>query len=223
MEEMPNKYNMSHEDAIFVAKKYLKDSVYRSAFLEGIAVTFPQTEAILDAAEVSGISAKDISKVFGIRDGWRYIISNLDADVNLAFLEELHQIVAKEDVPWSYLGVLRKENVRISGTTYIPEIPNAEKIHNDLTQIINSNTTTTDIAVSTMLYIMRAQPFLDGNKRVGTLVCNKILIADGRGIFSVPPEIKEEFAKELVNFYETNDSKNIKQLIFDKCLTGLSG
>ena len=221
MDKMPDKYNMSREDAIFVAKKYLKDSVYRSAFLEGIAVTFPQTEAILEAAEVSDVSAKDISKVFGIRDGWRYILANLDTEVDLAFLEELHQIVAKEDVPWSYLGVLRRENVRISGTTYIPEIPNADAIHADLERIQSGDSTTTDKAISAMLYIMRSQPFLDGNKRVGTLVCNRILIADGRGIFSVPPEIKEEFAKELVDFYETNDASKIKQLIYDKCLTGL--
>ena len=41
---MPDRFEMSREDAVFVAKKYLKESVYRSAFLEGIAVTFPQTE-----------------------------------------------------------------------------------------------------------------------------------------------------------------------------------
>ena len=71
---IPDKFEMSREDAVFVAKKYLKESVYRSAFLEGIAVTFPQTEEILDGAVVSNVSAKDISKVFGIRDGWKYIL-----------------------------------------------------------------------------------------------------------------------------------------------------
>ena len=212
---------MSREDAVFVAKKYLKESVYRSAFLEGIAVTFPQTEEILDGAVVSNVSAKDISKVFGIRDGWKYILEHLDAPVDLKFLEDLHQLVAKEDVPWHALGTLREQNVRISGTNYIPEPPSAEKIHTDLIKMIGSPRET-DRAITVMLYIMRTQPFLDGNKRIGTLAGNKLLVAAGRGIFSLPPELKEEFSEKLVRFYETGEMDEIKKMIFEKCLTGLS-
>ena len=218
---IPDKYYMSREDNVFVAKKYLKDSVYRSAFLEGIAVTFPQTEAILENAKVSGVSPKDISKIFGLRDGWNYILNNLNTEVNLKMLEELHQIIAKEDVPWSYLGVLRRENVRISGTSYLPELPNAEKIHREISSLLSS-ANETDAAISLMLYLMRTQPFLDGNKRVATLICNKILIEKGHGIFSLPPENKEAFATLLVEFYEANDPSALKKFISENCLTGLS-
>lgn len=37
---MKNKYNLSQEQNIWVAKTLLIDSIYRSANLEGIAVTF---------------------------------------------------------------------------------------------------------------------------------------------------------------------------------------
>lgn len=211
---------MNREDSVFVAKKYLKDSIYRSAFLEGIAVTFPQTEEILDGAVVNNVSAKDISKVFGLRDGWRYILDHLDTPVDLKFLEDLHQLIAKEDVPWGSLGTLRTQHVRISGTNYIPPIPNAEKIHADLITIANSPEET-DRAVTTMLYVMRTQPFLDGNKRIGTLVCNKMLVASGRGIFSLPPELKEDFTKKLVDYYESGNMDDIKRFIYENCLTGL--
>lgn len=217
---IPDRYQMSREDSVFVAKKYLKDSIYRSAFLEGIAVTFPQTEEILDGAVVNNVSAKDISKVFGLRDGWKYILDHLDNPIDLKFLEDLHQIVAKEDVPWASLGVLRTQNVRISGTSYVPPIPNAEKLHADLADIASSPAET-DRAITAMLYIMRAQPFLDGNKRIGTLAGNKMLVASGRGIFSLPPEFKEEFTTKLVEFYESGDMDDIKKFIYEKCLTGL--
>lgn len=221
MENVADKFHLSREDNVFVAKKYLKDSIYRSAFLEGIAVTFPQTEAILEEAQVSDVSTKDISKIFGLRDGWRYVLENLDAEINPKFLEDLHQLIAREDVPWDRLGKLRTENVRFSGTNYIPEIPSSEKIHSEIVKILASNATDTDRAITLMLYIMRAQPFLDGNKRVGTLVCNKVLVSTGRGIFSLPPELKQEFSEKLVKFYETNEASEIKQLIYDNCLTGL--
>lgn len=221
MSDFPNKFNLSREDNVFVAKKYLKDSIYRSAQLEGMAVTFPQTEAILENATVNGVPAKDIAKVFGLRDGWEYVLNNLDAPLDLKFLEDLHQLVAREDVPWQRLGALRTENVRISGTNYLPEPPRAEKLLSNLERIATSETSDTDRAITAMLYLMRAQPFLDGNKRVGTLVCNKILIATGHGIFSLPPELKEEFVTDLVHFYETNEMDKIKTLIYNNCIGGI--
>lgn len=220
---IPDKYNLSREDNILVAKKYLKESVYRSAFLEGIAVTFPQTEAILENAAVSNVSPKDIAKVFGLRDAWEYILGHLDADLDLKLLEELHQLIAREDVPWTRLGVLRTESVRISGTNFVPEVPNVERIHQEIQQILNSDASDTDKAITVMLYLMRAQPFLDGNKRVATLAANKILVATGRGIFSLPPELKEQFAAELVSYYESGKMDGLKQLIFEYCLTGFEG
>ncbi|MBR3386047.1 Fic family protein [Candidatus Saccharibacteria bacterium] len=220
MHEIPDKYHLSREDNILLAKKYLKDSIYRSAFLEGIAVTFPQTAAILENATVNNVPAKDIAKVFELRDVWEYVLNNLDNTIDLAFLQELHQIIAKEDVPWNRLGVLRTEQVRISGTNYMPPLPNANSIHQAIKTITDSTATDTDKAITLMLYIMRTQPFLDGNKRVGTMIANKILISTGHGIFSLPPEQKEPFVTNLVTYYETGNMDNIKQLIFDYCLTG---
>lgn len=221
MYRMRDVFELSRENSVFVAKKYLKESVYRSAHLEGMAVTFPQTEAILENTVVNDVPAKDIAKVFGLRDGWEYILNNLDAEVDLSFLEDLHQTIAREDVPWDKLGKLRVDEVRISGTNYVPKVPVAEKAHRGLEQIMLSDTTDTDKAVTMMLYIMRAQLFLDGNKRVGTLACNKILVASGRGVFSLPPELKQEFSEKLVRFYESGEMDELKKLIEDKCLIGL--
>lgn len=217
---MPDMFQMDREMSVFVAKKYLKESVYRSAHLEGMAVTFPQTETILDNVAVNGVSPKEISKVCDLRDAWKYVIDNLDAAVDLKFLSDLHEIIAREDVPWGELGKLRTANVRITGTSYMPPLPKSEQIHEDLQEILASGAET-DRAVEAGLYIMRTQPFLDGNKRVGTMVINRLLIADGRGIFSVPDDKAVEFSELLTKFYETDDSTELKEFIFDFCLTGV--
>lgn len=223
MVKLTDKYNLTREENVFVAKKYLKDSVYRSAYLEGMAVTFPQTEAILEDAVVNNVSAKDVAKVIELRDAWEYVLNNLDEGIDLKYLEDLHEIIAREDVPWDRLGKLRTENVRISGTGYLPEIPQAEKVRSRLTEIMSGDSSDTDKAITVLLYLMRAQLFLDGNKRVATMACNKILVSTGHGIFSLPPELKEKFSQKLVKYYEDGDMDELKELIFDSCLTGLLG
>lgn len=54
-----------------------------------------------------------------------------------------------------------------------------------------------------MLWIMRNQIFKDGNKRVATMIANKVLIENGCGIVSVPVELDGTFKSMLVNYYET--------------------
>ena len=219
--EFKDKYNLTREENVFVAKKYLKDSVYRSAFLEGMAVTFPQTEAILENATVSNVSAKDVAKVIELRDAWEYLLANIDAPLDLKYLEDLHEIVAREDVPWDRLGKLRTETVRISGTNYLPEVPNPETVGLKMDEIMKANITDTDKAITMLLYLMRAQLFLDGNKRIATFACNKILVSTGHGIFSLPPELKEEFAEKLIQYYETDEMEDSKIFVYEKCLSGL--
>lgn len=214
-----NKYKMTIEENIFCAKRILVDSIYMQANLEGIAVTFAETQDILNNVNVMSITPNDINKVCCLRDGWDYLLGSLNKPTDLVFMEELHELIARFDVPYIYLGKLRVEDVIISGTTWRPEIPNVEKIFHEISEILKIENET-DRAISMGLYIMRLQPFKDGNKRVGSFVINKILIETGRGIFNVPVELDGIFKKQLVDFYVSNDSTSLKQWIFENCLQG---
>ena len=46
-----------------------------------------------------------------------------------------------------------------------------------------------------MLWIMRRQMFIDGNKRVGMLFANKIMIDNGCGIITIAQENQQTFLK----------------------------
>lgn len=72
-----------------------------------------------------------------------------------------------------------------------------------------------------MLYCMRSQMFADGNKRVSMLAGNQIMIANGKGIISVPIEKQDEFRSKLIDFYETNDYGPMAVFIFDCCIDGI--
>lgn len=214
-----NKYEMNINENIFCAKRILVDSIYKQANLEGIAVTFAETQDILNDVNVSHITPKEISKVCCLRDGWEYLLDNLNAPNDLVFMETVHELVARFDVPYLYLGKLRTDDVLISGTSWRPELPDTEKIFEDMKKI-NAIETDTDRAFSLGLYIMRTQPFKDGNKRVGSFMINKVLIENGRGIFNVPVELDGQFKKQLVEFYETNDMEPLKNWMLENCLDG---
>lgn len=216
---LPNKYKMSHEENIFIAKRILVDSVYQQANLEGIGVTFADTQDILNNVNVGTLTPTEISKVCCLRDGWEYLFDNIDTPTDLIFIENLHEIVARFDVPYQYLGKLREDDVIISGTKWRPELPDADKLFRKMNALADREHMT-DYALELGLWLMRCQPFKDGNKRIGSFVINKILIQNGCGIFNVPVKLDGKFKQYLVDFYESNDSGFLKQWIFENCMDG---
>ena len=217
---MKNKYNMSQQDNILMAKRLLVDVVYKSANLEGIAVTFADTNDILNDVNVTSIKPSEISKVCNLRDAWKYVIEHINDELTLGFIQEVHTLIAKSELPYNKLGVLRESGVLISGTNWRPEIPDINTIYQEFTEIQKIENIT-ERAITTMLWIMRSQMFMDGNKRVASMVCNKILIENGKGIMAVPVELDGKFKTMLVNYYETNNMEELKQWVYDNCLDGI--
>lgn len=106
-----DKYDMSQEENIFCAKRIMVDSIYKQANLEGIAVTYAQTIDILNDVNVSNLKPTDISKICCLRDAWKYLLENINQTMDLVFLETIHELVARFDVNYKYLGVPRYEDV----------------------------------------------------------------------------------------------------------------
>ena len=211
---------MTRENNIFLAKRILVDSVYAQANLEGIAVTFAQTQDILNNVNAANLKPVEISKICCLRDGWKYLFDGIGKPLDLVFLEEMHEIVARFDVSYQYLGKLRDEDVIISGTKWRPELPNIDVLDSFLKRR-KSDISDTDYAIRVGLSIMRMQPFKDGNKRIGSFSINKVLIENGRGIFNVPVKLDGTFKQKLVDFYESDNLDEISKWIIDNCIEGV--
>lgn len=197
---------------LFLAKRLLVDLIYSQAHVENIGVTFAETSDIIN--NISSSAKPDaITKVCCLRDCWKYVFSTIDAPCTLAYLEELHCIIAKFDIPFMYLGRIRKSAVRISGTTWRPGEPNLDKIVQAL-----SSATALDSIIIAGLTIMREQLFLDGNKRVGSFVINKLLIQYDLGVFIVREEDDSKYKELLVRYYETDDPVAIVSWIKERCI-----
>ena len=87
---------------------------------------------------------------------------------------------------------------------------------------INQIENPTDRALTMMLYLVRKQMFLDGNKRTSMLAGNHVMISNGCGIISIPIELQPTFTKMLIEFYESNDMGEIKQFLYENCIDGIA-
>lgn len=216
---MENKYNLSLEQNIFLAKRNLVDNVYANARMEGLNITFPETKTILEGINVSNLKIDEIQCVLNLRDAWKYVINNIEEEFNLEFICKVNELVARnESISW---GKLRNGNVQITGTKYVPEIPDETRVKEDVQNILNIENET-ERAIEYMLYGMRSQLFWDGNKRTSTICANKIMISNGCGIIKVPDNKLIDFNILLSEYYTTNKKDKIKEFIFNECIDGIS-
>lgn len=220
MNIMENKYHLTIEQNIFVVKRNIVDYIWKSANLEGITVTYPDTQTIYDGFSVSGYKLEEINAINNLKKAWYFILEDIDIQLDFAYICKINKVVG-EGVFYN-AGVIRTTPVNIGGTAWKPNFPIESKIKEELADILNNKEITkTELAINIMLWIMRSQMFIDGNKRTAMLVANKIMIENGCGIISIPIEKQNEFYKLLIEYYETNDKKRIVKFIYDKAIDGI--
>ena len=76
---------MTKEDNIFFAKRKLIDNLYKSANLEGIAVTFADTVAFVNNVNTGKISVDDMLKLKGLKDAWEYVLNTIDEELTIDY------------------------------------------------------------------------------------------------------------------------------------------
>ena len=214
-----DKYNLTIEQNIFLAKRNLVDNIYSNARMEGLNITFPETKTILEGINVPNLKIDEIQCILNLRDAWKYTINNINEKFDLSFICKINELVARnESISW---GTLRNGNVEITGTEYIPEIPNEEKVQKDIEKILKIESNT-EKAIEYMLYGMRSQLFWDGNKRTSTICANKIMIENGCGIIKVPDNKLQDFTILLSDYYTTNNKDKLKEFIYNECIDGIT-
>ena len=215
---MVDKYHLTKEQNLFLAKKVLVSNIYNSVRLEGINTTYPDTKTILEGVNVPTLKLDEINCILNLRDAWNFVLTNIDDEIDLNFICKVNSFVSRnESLEW---GVLRNGRVGINGVDYIPDIPNMDDVKNNINDILNENNATTK-AIKLMLYLMRSQIFWDGNKRTSMIVANKILISNGCGVITIKECDIKEFNTLLTEYYNTNNDEKLCLFLYEKCIFGL--
>ena len=212
-EELSEKVELN----IDFAKRHLVDTIYKQAILEGVATTFADTESIIEGGKVNNMTSEDILKVVNLKHAWEFILNKnvILSPTNFALLCEINKMV--EEGFYYSAGKIRNVPVTIGGTKWQPELPIESVIKEDLEEILKKNIDDIDKAIQILLYVMKKQIFIDGNKRTAVIFSNHYLISEGKGIIVIPVELTEEFKSLLVSYYEGNNEEEISKFLKEKC------
>ena len=202
------------------AKRNLVDTIYKQAVLEGVAVTFLDTETIIEGGKINGVSADDIQKINNLKHAWQFVLDDgvVTSKSDYSILCLINRLV--EEGFYYNAGKLRSVPVSIGGTKWKPELPIESVVIEQLNEILNEGDVY-ERAINALLFVTKKQLFIDGNKRTSVIFANHILISNGAGLIVIPEDNVSEYKKLLIDYYETNRIEEIKLFLYNKCLTKL--
>ncbi|WP_016957413.1 Fic family protein [Catenovulum agarivorans] len=193
--------------AIQLAKRDLTALVYDAVNLEGVAMTLPEVQTILDGITVGGHKISDQNMAQNQAKAWTYLFELVaksqfffDKPTALA----IHAIAGKEEaLEW---GAFRNGFVTIAGSEYEPPAPTElDERWLAIQQQVEQTCDIYDQAIVAFLQMARTQFFWDVNKRTGRFMMNGILLAAGYPIINVPAKRQQEFNTLMLDFYASNN------------------
>ena len=219
MKHYADKFQMTPEQSLFLAKKKWDENVYCGMRMEARNITFPQTKTILQGVNVPNVQLDDIQAVLNMRDAWRFLLNSMDEPVTFDYWCKLNEHIARnEALEW---GKLRTGSVGISGTDYLPPVPSEDQARAELSTILTADTSATAKALEAFVWGARGQFFWDGNKRTSMTLANKILIAAGVGFLTITDRHMEQFNTLLLDYYDTGESEALTDFLYKNAIQGI--
>lgn len=211
---------MSNNDTVLFAKQYMIEYIYNAINIEGIGMTFSETQTICDGMSVSGKSIDDIQAVCDLKRAYQWILSNIDAEMGIDVLKKINREIGKFTI--INAGSIRHEYdepIRVlvnNDNYYYPPLPPGEEIiDKELKSIMESDNCYGEL----FCYIAKSQFFTNGNKRTATLFCSMLMIKRELGTFTIPNAHKLEFYQYLTNYYENEEcKKHMIKFLEKKCI-----
>ncbi len=203
------------------AKKNLVATIYKQAILEGVATTFADTENIIEGGKVNNMTSEDVLKIINLKHAWEFILNEnvISSNTDFALLCQINKFILEGF--FYNAGKLRTTPVSIGGTSWTPDFPIEIVIKEELTNIFDKNIDDIDKAIELLLYTMKKQIFIDGNKRTSIIFTNHYLISKGKGLIAIPAELSDDYKNLLVKYYEGQNETEIKTFLREKCFMKL--
>lgn len=205
-------------EAAFLLRKNKKDVVWNTLRnFEGMPITLPQTEVILNGFSVDGLSVRDLLKVKHFGDAVDGLCDLVEEDafaLEKSVLCSLHSAAAKDEV--RERGMFRRRNVALNRVAYAP--PDAlllDERWSDGVDLVNDIENPLERACVAFLFMARTQFFEDCNKRTALLVMNGLLMTAGLRPFFMPQSDQAKFILNLSRFYETGEADSMLLLMRD--------
>lgn len=197
--------------ACFRLKQYFPNYIFSDASMEGSAHTLPDVRTVLDGVTQGGRKVSDDLDIHNLKNSLEHLVSLVSSNkfkIDKKVFCDLHTKAAQEEaLVW---GAFRTGGVSIAGTSYKPPAATQlNKIFDDGVEYINNIKNPMEKGVVFFLFGALNQFFYDANKRVSRLVMNGVLMSGGYDALMIPASYKQEFNREMINFYNTKSANQI--------------
>ena len=183
-------------------KENIVKSIWASSKIEIPLITFSQVEDIYKGCTPNMMPEKDIVIVNNIKHAWQFLIDNHDVVPDWQYAKHYNYLIG--DGVNLYPGEIRQHTVQISGTNYIPPIPQLDDIYAGFETAYKYGSVEQQ-AVALFAIVCRGQWFSDGNKRTAHLLANQVMLAGDAGMFLLPQDKDEDFRNNLLRYYESGE------------------
>lgn len=193
--------------ALMLAKRQLSELVCDAVNLEGINITLPEVQTLLEGITVGGHKLSDQQITTNQGDAWRALFQWIEQGlftVSAKAACAIHAIAGKEEaLEW---GKFRSGGVMIAGTDYAP--PPVDELPQRFIGMVDGMAQIDDVydqAIHIFLSMARNQFFYDVNKRMGRFMMNGYLLQQGFPAINLPAKRQLEFNQLMLDFYPSGD------------------
>ena len=90
---MNDKFNMTQEQNIFLSKRNIVDSIWRSSHIEGIDVTYSETQKLYNGGNIARLRLDEIQTINNLKHAWLFILNSISSENNLDLLKSINSLV----------------------------------------------------------------------------------------------------------------------------------
>lgn len=191
-----------------------EEYIYNMLRLEQIPVKREHMPMIMKRRTVYELDIPGMIKTDNILKAAAFVLNDTN-DFDIDLVCRINRIIdyGRDD---EKEGMIRDVPVSISGTSYRPGIPDIDSVK-EMIVSVSKNNDEIDRALSMMLYLMKTQLFRDGNKRTAQLA-SAALLKNTDYVISIPFVKQKLFLKMLVEYYENDDDRQVKEFIRKEAL-----
>jgi hypothetical protein len=195
-------------------ERFVIELAWKSSKIEGNTYSLLETETLIkESVEAAGRSKAEATMILNHKRAFESILAGKRdyEKITLSKITQLHEVLVR-DLSIS-LGI-REQAVGITGTVYKP-LDNKWEIIEALEKLsiaINRASYPLEKALIASTMISYIQPFSDGNKRIGRMLANAILLAHDFFPLSYRSVDEETYKKSLILFYEQGSIYYIKRI-----------
>ncbi len=210
--------NLSNQGYKNEFEKLAIDLSWKSSQIEGNTYSLLETERLLiDQVTADGKTKDEATMLLNHKVALDFILENRNyiEPLSVSGIEDIHSMLIKE------LNIgrnIRQRRVSITGTNYRP-LDNEFQIKEALEQmcnLINSKPNIFEKAFLALILISYIQPFADGNKRTGRIICNALLMYNEYCPISFRTVNAMDYKQSLLVFYEQNNISAFKKIFIEQ-------